>query len=282
MIKDIYRFLNPNVQKLYLDYKVELQPRYGHGKSAHPELLEIIESGRAKYIEKISAILRFKENIWEIKDSEFETSKIEPAWNNGYLPGLDIISLYSLISVYKPSKYIEIGSGNSTKVAYRAKRDFCTELEIVSIDPSPRTDINELINKRIPEPLEKTSLNLPDLLSENDILSVDGSHRVLPNSDSMVFFLEILPRLRKGVIVHIHDVYLPYDYPELMCERFYSEQYCLAIWLLANPKKFEIIMPNYFISRDKELSGLLKPVWNHSNLENVERHGCSFWIRIAE
>ena len=282
MIKDIYRFLNPRIQKLYLEYRVALLPRYGHGKPAHPELLAIIEPGRAKYRETISSILRLKENIREINDKESETSKLEPVWNNGYMPGLDMVSLYSLISVFKPAKYIEIGSGNSTKVAYRAKRDHCTELEIISIDPSPRTNIDSLINKRIEEPLEKISLNLPDALSENDIVSVDGSHRVLPNSDSTVFFLEILPRLKKGVIVHIHDVYLPYDYPQIMCERFYSEQYCLAVWLLANPDKFEIIMPNYFISQDEELSRLVSPVWDHINLKNVERHGCSFWIRIAE
>lgn len=282
MIKDIYRFLNPKHQKLFLEYKVDFRPRYGHGKPAHPELFKIIESGREKYREILSRILPLKEQIWEIKDSKSETSIPEPSWNNGYLPGLDIVSLYSLISIFKPSKYIEIGSGNSTKVAYKAKRDCCPDMDLISIDPLPRTDIEGLINNMINEPLEKTSLNLPDLLSENDILSIDGSHRLFPNSDSMVFFLEVLPYLRKGVIVHIHDIYLPYDYPQFMCDRYYSEQYCLAMYLLANPKRFEIMMPNYFISQDKELSELLSPVWNHKNLENAERHGGSFWMRIAE
>ena len=282
MIKDIYRFLNPKHQKLFLEYKVDFKPRYGHGKPAHPELFKIIESGREKYREIISRILPLKEKIWEIKDSKSESGIPEPSWNNGYLPGLDIVSLYSVISIFKPSKYIEIGSGNSTKVAYKAKRDCCPDMEIISIDPLPRTDIEGLISNMINEPLEKASLNLPDLLSENDILSIDGSHRLFPNSDSMVFFLEVLPNLRKGVIVHIHDIYLPYDYPQFMCDRYYSEQYCLAIYLLANPKRFEIMMPNYFISQDNELSELISPVWNHKNLENAERHGGSFWMKIAE
>lgn len=282
MIKDIYRFLNPKHQKLFLEYKVDFKPRYGHGKPAHPELFKIIESGREKYREIISRILPLKEKIWEIKDSKSESGIPEPSWNNGYLPGLDIVSLYSVISIFKPSKYIEIGSGNSTKVAYKAKRDCCPDMEIISIDPLPRTDIEGLISNMINEPLEKASLNLPDLLSENDILSIDGSHRLFPNSDSMVFFLEVLPNLRKGVIVHIHDIYLPYDYPQFMCDRYYSEQYCLAIYLLANPKRFEIILPNYFISQDNELSERISPVWNHKNLENAERHGGSFWMKIAE
>ena len=96
----------------------------------------------------------------------------------------------------------------------------------------------------------------------------------------MVFFLEVLPRLRKGVIVHLHDIYLPYDYPQFMCDRFYSEQYGLAMYLLANPKKYKPILPAYFISEDHELSRVIEPVWNHKNLENVERHGGSFWLQI--
>jgi hypothetical protein len=54
-----------------------------------------------------------------------------------------------------------------------------------------------------------------------------------------------------GVIVHVHDIYLPYDYPQFMCDRFYSEQYGLAAFLLANPDRFLTIMPNYFVSEDR-------------------------------
>ncbi len=89
-----------------------------------------------------------------------------------------------------------------------------------------------------------------------------------------------MPKLKKGVIVHIHDIYLPYDYPQFMCDRFYSEQYGLAMYLLANPKKYEPILPNYFIYKDKELSKQIEPIWNHNNLKGVERHGGSFWLRI--
>ena len=111
---------------------------------------------------------------------------------------------------------------------------------------------------------------------------MDNTHRILPNSDAMVFFLEILPRLKRGVIIHLHDIYLPYDYPQFMCDRFYSEQYGLAIFLLANPDKYEILLPNYFISEDRELSEVIAPIWNHENLRDVERHGGSFWFRIKQ
>jgi hypothetical protein len=280
VIKQIYRFLNPKFQNLFLEYKVDFKPRYGHGKPAHKDLYLIIDSNRNKYKDLIINSLSYMDKIWTIQDSSIETDYNKPSWNNGFLPGLDIIGIYTMISEFKPGKYIEIGSGNSTKVAFKAKNEQSLNTQIISIDPMPRVEIDNLADKVIREPFENIDFNILDELSENDILFVDNSHRILPNSDSMVFFLEILPRLKKGVIVHIHDIYLPYDYPQFMCDRFYSEQYGLAMYLLANPEKYNTILPNYFIFEDKELSDLISPIWDHDNLKGVEKHGGSYWIRI--
>ncbi len=280
MIKQLYRFLNPRYQNLFLEYKVKLKPRYGHGLPAHPELYKIIDANRETYIKLLKKALANKKNIWAIRDSKVETDKDKPAWNNGYLPGLDIIGIYTMLARFKPKRYIEIGSGNSTRVAHKAFIEKDLSTEFISIDPKPRAEVDQLPNRMIREPFENVNLNIVAELNANDILFLDNSHRILPNSDSMVFFLEILPRLKRGVIVHIHDIYLPYDYPQFMCNRFYSEQYGLAMYLLANPEKYETILPNYFISEDKELSELISPIWDHENLRHVERHGGSFWIRI--
>ena len=280
MIKQLYRFLNPRYQNLFLEYKVKLKPRYGHGLPAHPELYKIIDANRETYIKLLKKALADKKNIWAIRDSKVETDKDKPAWNNGYLPGLDIIGIYTMLARFKPKRYIEIGSGNSTRVAHKAFIEKDLSTEFISIDPKPRAEVDQLPNRMIRQPFENVNLNIVAELNANDILFLDNSHRILPNSDSMVFFLEILPRLKRGVIVHIHDIYLPYDYPQFMCNRFYSEQYGLAMYLLANPEKYETILPNYFISEDKELSELISPIWDHENLRNVERHGGSFWIRI--
>lgn len=91
MTKQIYRFLNPRFQNLFLEYRVDFKPRYEHGKPAHPELLTIIDSNREKYKSLLENSLSHKESIWEIKDSKDETNPVKPTWNNGYLPGLDII-----------------------------------------------------------------------------------------------------------------------------------------------------------------------------------------------
>jgi hypothetical protein len=280
MIKQIYRFLSPKFQNLFLDYKVDFKPRYGHGKGPHVELYKIINKNRSHYVEIIEKALSLKDKIWEIKESSLEKDINKPSWNNGFLPGLDIIGIYTMLAHYNPKKYIEIGSGNSTKVAYKAKLDHQLNMEIISIDPMPRAEIDQLSDIVIRSPFEQTDYDVIEALNENDVLFVDNSHRILPNSDSMVFFMEVLPKLKKGVIVHIHDVYLPYDYPQFMCDRFYSEQYGLAMYLLAAPEKYKTIFPNYFVSEDENLSQLIAPLWQNENLRNVEKHGGSFWIQI--
>jgi len=280
MIKSIYRFLNPKFQNLFIDYPVDMHPRYGHGKSAHKGLYEIIDQNRADYKALIDLAIANKENLWNIQKSTDETDFTKPTWNNGFLPGLDIIGIYTLISHFKPKNYIEVGSGNSTKVAYKAKREHQLDTQIISIDPQPRAEIDQLADEVIRTPYENIDFDVVDRLEANDILFIDNSHRILPNSDAMVFFMETLPRLKKGVIVHIHDIYLPYDYPQFMCDRAYSEQYGLAFYILANPEKYKTIFPNYFISEDTELAARLAPIWEHNNLEGVERHGGSFWLQV--
>lgn len=281
-IKSIYRFLSPKFQSLHLDYRVSPKPRFGHGKPAHPILLDLINQHRNSYHDLLENFLSYSDNIHAIKDSSQETNENNPTWNNNFLPGLDIIGIYGIIAKFKPKKYIEIGSGNSTKVARKAITENNLSTQITSIDPYPRANIDHLADTVIRLPFE----NLPDnrfiieSLEENDILFIDNSHRVFPNSDAMICFLELLPFLKKGVIVQIHDIYLPYDYPQFMCDRFYNEQYMLAAFVLANPTKFKTILPNYFISEDEELAKVIAPIWDHPNLRNVEKHGGSYWIQI--
>lgn len=280
-IKDFYRFISPKKQSLFLEYKVDFKPRYGYGEPPHELLYKIINAKRNTYSEYLKKALRYESKIKEIKNINKETDVKNPGWNNGFLPGLDIIGIYTMLSELKPEKYIEIGSGNSTKVAYKAKKDNNLKTEIISIDPQPRAEIDELADVVIREPFENIDFSFISDLNENDILFIDNSHRILPNSDSMVFYLEVLPALKKGVVVHIHDIYLPYDYPQFMCDRFYSEQYGLAMYLIANPEKYEPVLPNYFISEDAELSAIINSIWDNPNLEGVEKHGGSFWLKIA-
>lgn len=281
MLKKIYQFLHPRYQSLFLEYKVEMKPRHGHGLPPHARLYDIINAQRAEYAAWMKKIRQYKPQLQSILKADAVQDAIQPGWNNGFLPGLDIMALYTVLAELKPQRYVEIGSGNSTKVAHKAKTDMGLNTEIISIDPYPRAEIDHLADQIIRTPFEQLDNAFLRDLNENDVLFVDNSHRVLPNSDATVFFLEVLPELKKGVVVHIHDIYIPYDYPQFMCDRFYSEQYALAAFLLANPQHYIPMLPNYFISEDVELHGLITDMWEHPNLEGVERHGGSFWLKIG-
>jgi hypothetical protein len=281
-IKSFYKFLSSKYGKVYLEYKVEVKPRAGHGLPADELQLAVVNEHRNEYSGLLAAFEQFLPQIHQIKKTGIETDLNKPAWNNQFLPGLDIVVLYGMLAHFKPKQYIEVGSGNSTKVARLAITDQALDTKITSIDPFPRANIDHLADKvmRIPFENVKDYAFLIDSLNENDILFIDNSHRVFPNSDAMIFFLEVLPKLKKGVIVHIHDIYIPFDYPQFMCDRFYNEQYMLAAFLLANPKKYKTLMPNYFVSEDSELKQLTAPYWKHENLTGVEQHGGSFWLQI--
>lgn len=279
-MKRLYRFLHPRFQSLFLEYKVEFKPRYGHGKPPHELLYKIIDARRSEYQDLLHKVMGFQSQIQAIQPADQQKDVNEPGWNNGFLPGMDIANLYAFLPIFQPKKYVEIGSGNSTKVARRAIKDNGLSTQIISIDPMPRAEIDHLADQIIRAPFEQTNFDFLFDLEANDILFVDNSHRILPNSDAMVFFMEVLPKLKPGVIVHIHDIYLPYDYPQFMCDRFYSEQYGLAAFLLANAQRFQPLMPNYFVDQDAELRAILAPLWAHPNLKGVEQHGGSFWLTI--
>ncbi|GAB5417574.1 MAG: class I SAM-dependent methyltransferase [Crocinitomicaceae bacterium] len=282
MIKAVYRFVSGKFQNVFLDYKVDFKPRFGHGNGdAHPQLLAIVEAQRETYTSYLESFLKYQEVYFDINNIDQEPDATEPGWNNDFLPGLDIVAMYGLMRELNPKQYVEIGSGNSTKVARKAINEGGLDTKITSIDPYPRAQIDALADKVVRQPIE----NLKDYsdvlnLEAGDVLFIDNSHRCLPNSDVTVCFLELLPQLKKGVIVHVHDIYIPYDYPQFMCDRAYSEQYVLAAFLLANPAKYRPILPNYFISEDAQLSKILSPVWEHENLKGVEQHGGSFWFEV--
>ena len=279
-------YLNPIARKisanhvLVLDYPINSTQRWTDS-NPHPELYNIINGNRPRFIELLKSFLVFKENFVRIPERHVsDSAPSEPCWINGWMPALDGVSLYSLVAIRKPNYFLEIGSGNSTKFARKAIADHCLNTKIVSIDPHPRVEIDMLCDEIIRKPVEAVSLGIFDRLGPGDILYVDNSHRVFMNSDATVIFLDVIPRLKPGVLVEIHDVTLPYDYPRGWIDRYYSEQYLLAAYLLAKGHRFDILLPNAFVSNDEELNKILMPLWQEAKMKNVETHGGSFWIQI--
>lgn len=264
---------------IVLDYPIHPQPRYGYGKPLHPRLLQLIDARRDSYRSSLETILLYKPDLRQIGRSSGEASRA-PVWNNDFLTPLDAASLYTFIRVSRPRLYVEIGSGHSTRFARRAIEDGRLGTKIVSVDPHPRTGIRAITDEVIEQPVEEMTLELFESLQSGDILFVDHSHRVFTNSDATVVFLDILPRLRPGVLVQFHDIFLPADYPPEWNNRYYSEQYLLACHLLAQTRSFEILLANSFVSADFQLSSMLGELWQEPALKGAEKHGCSFWVRI--
>jgi hypothetical protein len=279
------RRLADGYQPIFLDYRVEPVPRFGYGKPAHPELTRILASNEAQYGKMLSRFLSLSEGMLRIPLAAPRASP-EPGWRHDWLDGLDTFALYGFVATASPSLYLEVGSGYSTKVARRAIKDHnLRRTKIVSIDPNPRAEVDSLCDEIVRQPLEKCDLKIFNDLGAGDILFMDGSHRSFMNSDVTVLFLEILPRLQSGVLVHLHDIFLPLDYPPYWEYRYYphrywSEQYLLAASLLAGHSAYDVVLPNHYISMTQSLATLLDGFWSDPRLRGVPRNGSSFWIRI--
>lgn len=252
-----------------LDYPIHPQPRYGHGLPAHPQLHTLIGTNRGRYRSELKKISPLQVALHNIP---------KHLWQNDFLPALDAATLYSFTAQLKPRRYFEIGSGISTRFVNRAIQDHNLLTKVTSIDPRPRADIDQICHQVIRKPLEQTDLAIFKQLDKDDILFVDNSHQSFQNSDVTVFFLDVLPNLKPGVLVGIHDILLPDDYPPSYAQNYYSEQYLLACWLLGGGQNIDIVLPNWFCSGDPELSSIIKPLFFHPNFHQVDTHGCAFWL----
>lgn len=254
------------------------EPRYIVGRT-NRYIDQVLEKHREAYITTLNSFSKYFATLKKI-DVRCAENEGDPLYINDFLPGLDCISLYCLLAEIQPKTYVEVGSGNSTKFAKRSVRDNNLTTRIVSVDPHPRAEIDKLCDEVIREPLENLDLAIFDSLQAGDMVFVDGSHRAFMNSDVTVFFIDILPRLARGVYVHLHDIWWPVDYPGEWRDRYYNEQYLLGALLANGFPSYEIILPNFFISLNADLAKIVEQLWESDpELQDVQRHGCSFWMR---
>lgn len=158
---------------------------------------------------------------------------VTPSWNNAFFRGNDARVAYGTVRAHRPARILEIGSGTSTKFMRRAIAQNGGETTITSIDPHPRAAIDSLCDRVIRRPLQRVELGTFDVLEAGDILFMDGTHQVFRGTDSTFFYLQVLPRLKPGVRVHVHDITLPFEYSDdFAVRRYYAEQYVVAALLL--------------------------------------------------
>jgi hypothetical protein len=197
---------------------------------------------------------------------------------------LDAAMLYALPTLTRARTYLEIGSGNTTKFVRRGITDHGADTRVISIDPAPRAEVDQLCDQVHRVPLEVASPKVFDELKSGDVVAIDGSHRCFQNSDVTVFFLEVLPRLPAGVLIFIDDIFLPSDYPGEWRDRYYSEQYLLAVLLMADRgRRYEIVFPSHFSFLDPSLRRSTDRVWSELAIPNLPRATASgFWMRIRD
>jgi hypothetical protein len=175
-------------------------------------------------------------------------------FDNQYFRSPDAEVLYTIIRKFQPRQIIEVGSGNSTKIARQAIADGKLSTILVSIDPLPRAEIDSLADEIIRRPAEHISADRFTQLGTGDILFIDSSHEARIGTDVTYLFSMILPRLKRGVLIHVHDIFLPYDYPiDLIREgnSGWNEQYLLQSMLYFG-NAFEVIWPGYFLQMTRE------------------------------
>lgn len=207
--------------------------------------------------------------------------------NNGKFVAVDGEVLYCMIRKFRPRRIIEIGSGFSTllaaQAALRNQEEGGQVCELVACDPYPVEFLTSGflgLTRLVPKRVEELPLSFFADLQKNDILFIDSSHVVRIGGDVQYEFLEILPRVAKGVLVHVHDIFLPAEYLKewVMRERhFYTEQYLLQAFLAFN-KSFRVLWAASYmhLRHPEELEAAF------CSYERSQRWPGSFWFQRVE
>lgn len=175
---------------------------------------------------------------------QFGEAPADPVLGRGMFPALDGMATYAAVRRFRPNRVLEIGSGDSTHFLAKAVADNGVG-SVTCIDPQPRRELSRLnvnFKRRLMTPEDA---EFAALLEPNDILFIDSSHIMLPGMDVDIQFNRIFPRLKKGVIVHVHDIFLPDDYPPHWRYRNYSEQNALIGWIISG--YFDILWPGRYV-----------------------------------
>jgi hypothetical protein len=169
------------------DYQYKPRVRQYESTRGGRQIISLLESNIGEYHAALHDIAAFRDDFSCIKVTGDWTSE-EPLWANDWLPGLDSMYLYTLIRKKQPRIYFEVGSGNSTKFVRKAIKDGHLSTKIVSVDPSPRAEVDNIcdivIRKRFEDIDESVYL---DTLTAGDVVFIDNSHRSFQSSDVTVF-----------------------------------------------------------------------------------------------
>jgi hypothetical protein len=281
LLENNERGLSWGAFKYRMDYPYGLGVRPMEATAAGALLMERINRDARSIRTMYNQICSLKPHLGKI--TTHQINDIDPFWCNNWLPGSDAAMIYTLIATRKPKLYLEVGSGNSTKFARRAIRDFNTRTKIVSIDPFPRAEIDCLCDYIIRSPVEELDMDkLGAHVEPGDIVFLDNSHRSFQNSDVTVCCAELLPALPAGCYYGVHDVFLPYDYPQNTVDRMYNEQYLLMMYLLGGAAEDTILASTYLSHKGKEFGAEYADMMDIDVIPPSARHGGVLWVQKGD
>lgn len=201
-------------------------------------------------------------------------------FNNTAFGGGDAFFLYAFIRHFQPKRLIEVGSGNSTCLILDTNDVFFEGgISVTAIEPFPEL-LFSLLKEEDKTKIEVLSCRLQDVLlsrfkelEAGDILFIDSSHVSKVGSDVNYIFFDILPALQNGVVIHIHDIFAPFEYPvEWVYEgRGWNEVYLLRAFLQYNSAFEVLLFDEMLANRFREKLRTEMPLC-------LERTG-SFWLR---
>ena len=225
----------------------ELQRRGHFTKAIFPPFDNVDQSSVAEIVKRVQASADTFKSFYIAADNAVGYS-----FSNNYFSSPDTEVLYTVIQAYRPARIVEVGSGNSTRIARQAILNAKLSTELISIDPFPRCEVTEWANRVINENVETISdRTLFNSLATNDILFIDSSHEVRCGNDVVFLLLNVVPSLPPGVIIHLHDIFLPFEYPEawIVDRRWnWNEQYLVQA-LVGVGNAFDVLWAGHYFQR---------------------------------
>jgi hypothetical protein len=241
-----------------------------------------IDFNEASHREILTSAFRQFYPGYDYPDMLEETPELERFFtNNGQFGWLDSRALFVLLNWWRPRRLIEVGSGFSSLLIGDVSRRFGSGgMDVTCIDPYPRTFLKRGIpgvSRLIKDKVQNVGHDLFNSLEAGDVLFIDSSHVAKTDSDVNFLYFEVLPRLAPGVNIHIHDIFLPHDYPRkwvLEDNRGWNEQYVLRA-LLMGSTMFEVLFGcSYAFHRFPDLVTAAL-----AHRDGGAYGGGSFWVR---
>lgn len=221
------------------------------------------------------------------RDQPFEAARQEGIryhFENSVFGYGDALVLHCMLRLNRPKRLVEIGSGFSSAVILDTNDLFLDgALSCTFVDPFPRRLYGLLregdasVHEIVPQPVQRVPLATFDTLEAGDVLFIDSTHVSKVGSDVNRLVFDVLPRLAPGVLVHVHDIFYPFEYPRdwVYRGRAWNENYVMRAFLMFNAD-FEIVLFNSYLARfhAAEVAETM-PLWAH-------KPGGSLWLRRVQ